>query len=73
MSKFEQLTKYIDALDGDGFVGVGGVQQHGVDGVDDGVLLHVHMEQHVHAELEELPQHADGHGKAEGGEGKEKG
>ena len=41
--------------------------------VDDRVLLHVGMEEAVHGKLEEFPQHADGHGKAEGGEGKEKG
>ena len=32
----------------------------------DGVLLHVEPEQLVHAEFEELPDHADGHGEAEG-------
>ena len=34
--------------------------------MDNGVLLHVRAEKEVHAELEELPQDADGHGEAEG-------
>ena len=32
---------------------------------DYGVLLHIHTQQPVHGELEEFPQHTDGHGKAE--------
>ena len=55
-----------DAVDGHRDVAVGGVQHDGGDGVHDGVLLHIHVEEPVHAELEELPQHAHGHGEAEG-------
>ena len=55
-----------DAVDGDGDVAVGGIQHHRGDGVDHGVLLHVHAEQPIHAEFEEFPQHAHRHGKAEG-------
>ena len=33
--------------------------------VDDRILLHVGMEEAVHGKLEEFPQYADGHGKAE--------
>lgn len=58
-----------DIVDGDGDVAVGGVQHHGGDGVDNGVLLHVHVEHPVHAKLKKLPQNAHGHGKAEGGQG----
>lgn len=55
----------VDAVDGDGSVAVGGVQHHGGDGLHHGVLLHIHVEQPVHAELKKLPQHAHRHGKAE--------
>ena len=55
----------VDAVDGDGNVAVGGIQHDGGDGLHHRVLLHIHVEQTVHAELEELPQHADGHGEAE--------
>ena len=37
--------------------------------MDDGVLLHVHMEQPVHGKLPELPQDAHGHGEAKGRHG----
>ena len=59
----------MDAVNGDGDVAVGGVQHHGGDGLDHGVLLHVHVEQPVHAELEKLPHDANGHGEAEGCQG----
>ena len=55
----------VDAVDGDGNVAVGGIQHDGGDGLHHRVFLHIHVEQTVHAELEELPQHADGHGEAE--------
>ena len=54
-----------DAVDGHGDVAVGGIQHHRGDGVHHRVLLHIHHEQPVHAELEELPQYAHGHGEAE--------
>ena len=60
-------------LQGHHLVAAAGVQRHCMDAVDDRILLHVGMEKEVHGKLEEFPQHADGHGKAEGGEGKEKG
>ena len=45
-------------------IGPGRVQAGGVDGVDDGIPLHIRMEEPVHAELKKFPQNADGHGKA---------
>ena len=54
-----------NAVDGDGRIAVGGVQHDGSDGADDGVFLHIHRKQPVHAELKELPQYAHSHGKAE--------
>ena len=51
----------------------GGVQHHRGDGVDHRVLLHIQQEELVHGALEELPQHADGHGEAEGHNGHEHG
>ena len=55
-----------DVVDGHRGVAAGGVQHHGADGVYDRVLLHVQQEHLVHKALEELPQHADCHGEAEG-------
>ena len=55
----------LNALDGHHLIGSGGIQRHGVDRVDDSVLLHIRVEEEVHAELKEFPQHADGHGEAE--------
>ncbi len=47
------------------------VQADGIHHMEPGILLHVHVEKQVHAVLEELPQHADGHGEAEGHHGHE--
>ena len=55
-----------NVVDANRMVGVRGVEHHRADGMHDGVLLHVEPEQLVHAEFEELPDHADGHGEAEG-------
>ena len=55
-----------DVVDANRMVGVRGVEHHRADGMHDGVFLHVESEQLVHAEFEELPDHADGHGEAEG-------
>ena len=41
--------------------------------MDDGVLLHVRVQEGVHEKLKELPQNPDGHGKAESQQGQEKG
>ena len=46
--------------DGYHLVGIGGIQGYRVKVVDNGVLLHVRVEEEIRAELEELPQHADG-------------
>ena len=54
-----------DPVDRDGDVLVCRVEHDGGDRVHDRVLLHVHVEQPVHAELKEFPQHADRHRKAE--------
>lgn len=63
----------LDVVNGHHLVAPGGVQGDGVDGVDDGVLLHVRVQEGVHEKLKELPQNPDGHGKAESQQGQEKG
>ena len=57
-----------NAVNGDGNVAVRGVQHHGRNGVDDRVLLHVHVEKPIHPELKKFPQNADGHRKTERGQ-----
>ncbi len=52
-----------------GNVAGSGVEIGGCKVVDDGVLLHIHAEEIVHGKFKELPEHADGHGEAEGGHG----
>ena len=56
----------LNVIHRDGDVTFGRIQQHGLEGVDDGILLHVQGEEVVHGEFKKLPYNADGHGKAEG-------
>ena len=58
-----------DVPEVDDDVGHGGIQIHGVDGVNDRVLLHVHAEEIVSAEFKKLPQNPHSHRKAEGDDG----
>ena len=59
-----QSQPIVDLLHRHYLIGPGRVQAGGVDGVDDGIPLHIRMEEPVHAELKKFPQNADGHGKA---------
>ena len=54
-----------DVVNRDDLVAARLVELNGADGVHDGVLLHVKAEEIVSGVLEELPEHADGHGEAE--------
>ncbi len=54
-----------DVVNRDDLVAARLVELNGADGVHDGVLLHVKAEEIVPGVLEELPEHADGHGEAE--------
>ena len=54
-----------DTVDGDGNIFIGRIQHDGGNGAHHRVLLHVHVEETIHAELEELPQHTHRHGEAE--------
>ena len=54
-----------DVVNRNGNILVRRVKHNRRDCVHDRVLLHIHVEQPVHAELKKLPQNADGHREAE--------
>ncbi len=45
------------------------IQHDRGDAVDDGILLHVHIQVEIHRAFEELPENTHRHGKAEGDDG----
>ena len=61
-----------NVVDRIGVIAACGIQSDGVDGMYDGIFLHIQPEKQIHQTFKEFPDHAHGHGKTECNQRQEK-